>query len=111
MSLKTDAVGKEWPAVTYQVGREKIKEYANALGIDNPVHHDVEAARAAGFRMTGAMLGFPGEDYTTPATIQKSGGFGNPADRPERLKRFQWALDRTLELGLKDLRDLGQVAL
>ena len=50
MALKTDAVGKEWPATTYQVGREKIKEYANALGIDNPVHHDGEAARAAGFR-------------------------------------------------------------
>ena len=50
MALKTDAVGKEWPASTYQVGREKIKEYANALGIENPVHFDVEAARAAGFR-------------------------------------------------------------
>ena len=50
MPLKTDAVGKEWPATTYQVGREKIREYANALGIDNPVHFDVEAARAAGFR-------------------------------------------------------------
>lgn len=62
-----------------------------------------EAARAAGFQMTGAMLGFPGEDYTTPQTIQKTGGFGNPADRPERLKRFQWALDRTKALGLADL--------
>ena len=50
MALKTDAVGKEWPATTYQVGREKIKEYANALGLDNPVHFDVEVARAAGFR-------------------------------------------------------------
>jgi acyl dehydratase len=50
MPIKTDAVGKEWPATTYQVGREKIKEYATALGIDNPVHFDVEAARAAGFR-------------------------------------------------------------
>lgn len=62
-----------------------------------------EAARAAGFRMTGAMLGFPGEDYTTPQTIQHSGGFGNPATRPERLERFAWALDRTLALGLTDL--------
>jgi L-ribulose-5-phosphate 3-epimerase len=62
-----------------------------------------EAARSAGFRMTGAMLGFPGEDYTTPQTIQKTGGFGNPATRTERLERFQWALDRTLKLGLTDL--------
>ena len=49
MAIKTEAVGKEWPAITYQVGREKIKEYATALGIQNPVHFDVEAARAAGF--------------------------------------------------------------
>ncbi|MCI0640810.1 MAG: sugar phosphate isomerase/epimerase [Gemmataceae bacterium] len=62
-----------------------------------------KAANAAGFQMTGAMLGFPGEDYTTPQTIQKTGGFGDPATRPERLQRFQWALDRTLALGLKDM--------
>lgn len=62
-----------------------------------------QAAKAAGFRMTGTMLGFPGEDYTTQETIKKSGGFGDPATRPERLERFQWALDRTLQLGLKDL--------
>jgi L-ribulose-5-phosphate 3-epimerase len=62
-----------------------------------------EVARAAGFTMTGAMLGFPGEDYTTPQTIQKTGGFGNPATRPERLERFRWALDRTRALGLANL--------
>src|SRR4029077_9926312 len=62
-----------------------------------------EAARAAGFHMTGAMLGFPGEDYTTPQTIQRTGGFGDPATRAERLERFQWALDRTCALGLRDL--------
>ena len=50
MALKTDAVGREWPGSTYQVGREKIKEYANALGIDNPVHFDVGDAHRAGFR-------------------------------------------------------------
>jgi L-ribulose-5-phosphate 3-epimerase len=62
-----------------------------------------EVARAAKFRLTGAMLGFPGEDYTTPQTIQKTGGFGNPATHAQRLERFQWALDRTRALGLSDL--------
>lgn len=61
------------------------------------------AARAAGFELGGAMLGFPGEDYTTPKHIELTGGFGDPATRPERLERFQWALTRTLELGLTDL--------
>jgi len=50
MALKTDAVGKEWPAATYEVGLEKIREYANAVGETNPVHHDREAAKAAGLR-------------------------------------------------------------
>jgi sugar phosphate isomerase/epimerase len=49
------------------------------------------------------MLGFPGEDYTTPQTIQKTGGFGDPALRPERLERLRWALERTGALGLSDL--------
>jgi acyl dehydratase len=44
------AIGKQYPAVSYEVGREKIREYANAIGATNPVHHDREAARAAGFR-------------------------------------------------------------
>ena len=62
-----------------------------------------EAARASGIVMTGAMLGFPGEDYTTPQTIKATGGFGDPATRPERLERLRWALDRTVALGLSDL--------
>jgi sugar phosphate isomerase/epimerase len=62
-----------------------------------------EAALAAGFDLTGSMLGFPGEDYSTPQTIQKTGGFGDPATRPERLERFAWGLDRTLALGLADI--------
>jgi len=62
-----------------------------------------KAAKAAGFTMTGTMLGFPGEDYTTPAHIQRTGGFGDPATRPERIERFQWALNRTKELGLSDM--------
>ncbi len=50
MSVKTEAIGKEWPATRYEIGREKIGEYARVLGIENPVHFDREAARAAGFR-------------------------------------------------------------
>src|SRR5262249_11866201 len=35
--------------VVYAVGREKIREYARAVGESNPLHLDVDAARAAGF--------------------------------------------------------------
>jgi acyl dehydratase len=50
MAVNTDAIGKEFPSVTYEVGREKIREYANAVGETNPVHQDRDAAQAAGFR-------------------------------------------------------------
>jgi acyl dehydratase len=43
------AIGKTYDPVTYAVGREKIREYAAAVGETNPVHFDVEAARAAGY--------------------------------------------------------------
>jgi sugar phosphate isomerase/epimerase len=62
-----------------------------------------EAALASGITMTGAMLGFRGEDYTTPATIKGTGGFGKPEWKGERIDRLKWALDRTLALGLGDL--------
>jgi sugar phosphate isomerase/epimerase len=61
------------------------------------------AAKSAGLRMSAAMLGFPGEDYTTPQTIQSTGGFGPKELRTERLERFRWALDRVKQLGLSDL--------
>jgi acyl dehydratase len=50
MPVNQAAVGKTYPPATYEVGREKIREYAHALGITNPVHHHREAAEAAGFR-------------------------------------------------------------
>ena len=50
MPVKTDAIGKQWPAATYEVGAEKVREFANAIGAANPVHHEHEAARSAGFR-------------------------------------------------------------
>jgi acyl dehydratase len=50
MAIKTDAIGKTYDPITYAVGREKIREYASAVGETNPLHHDLDAARAAGHR-------------------------------------------------------------
>ena len=49
MALKTDAVGKTYDPQTYAVGREKVREFASAVGEEDPRHHDVEAAREAGY--------------------------------------------------------------
>jgi acyl dehydratase len=46
--VNKQAVGKSYPPAVYAVGREKVREYAYAVGETNPVHFDVEAARTAG---------------------------------------------------------------
>ncbi len=37
------------PTAPYLVGREKVREFARAVLSDAPLHHDPEAARAAGY--------------------------------------------------------------
>jgi len=49
MPVNTKAIGKTYDPVLYAVGREKIREYARAVGETNPLHLDLEAARAAGY--------------------------------------------------------------
>jgi acyl dehydratase len=48
--VDTSAKGKSYAPFAYEVGKEKIREYAQAVGEDNPVYFDRDAARAAGFR-------------------------------------------------------------
>ena len=49
MPLDPAYAGKTYPpAPPYLVGREKIREFAVAVGADDPVYLDPEAARAAG---------------------------------------------------------------
>jgi acyl dehydratase len=48
MPLNPALVGKAYPAISYEVGREKLREFAVAVGETDPVYHDEAAARAAG---------------------------------------------------------------
>jgi len=49
VALNQDYVGKVYPAgAAYQVGREKVREFATAIGDHNPAYHDVSAAQALG---------------------------------------------------------------
>lgn len=47
--MSTSAVGKVYPASVYAVGREKIREYSNAVGETDRLHFDLYRARAAGY--------------------------------------------------------------
>ncbi len=49
MAPDSGVIGKTYEPTTYAVGREKVREYASAVGETNPLHFDVEAARAAGY--------------------------------------------------------------
>ena len=50
MVLNPDFIGKAYPpSDPYLVGREKIREFAVAIGDPNPVFHDVAAAQALGY--------------------------------------------------------------
>ncbi len=50
MAIETGAVGKSFDPDVYEVGREKIREFADAVGEESTVHRDPEAAQEAGFR-------------------------------------------------------------
>ncbi|MBV7244913.1 MULTISPECIES: MaoC family dehydratase N-terminal domain-containing protein [Streptomyces] len=49
MALDQSFVGRTYPPTpAYEVGREKIREFAEAVGDPHPAYVDVEAARALG---------------------------------------------------------------
>ena len=49
VNLALDAIGKTYEPALYAVGREKVREYAYAVGETDALYLDVDAARAAGF--------------------------------------------------------------
>jgi acyl dehydratase len=50
MALNPEFIGRTYPAgPSYVVGREKIREFARAIGDSNPAYHDPEVAKALGY--------------------------------------------------------------
>jgi acyl dehydratase len=60
MPLDQSFVGRSWPPTApYLVGREKIREFATAIGATDQEYHDPEAARAIGYPDVLAPPTFP----------------------------------------------------
>jgi acyl dehydratase len=60
MPLDPSFVGRIYPPTRpYEVAREKIREFADAIGDDNPVYRDQDAARALGYPDVIAPPTFP----------------------------------------------------
>ncbi|KQQ03764.1 hypothetical protein ASG06_09860 [Rathayibacter sp. Leaf185] len=58
--MNTELVGRAFaPTEPYQVGREKVREFARAVFAMSPLHHDPEAARSAGYADVIAPSTFP----------------------------------------------------
>lgn len=60
MPLDQSFAGRSYPpSEPYEVGREKIREFADAIGDPSPVFRDVDAAKAAGHPDVIAPPTFP----------------------------------------------------
>jgi acyl dehydratase len=60
MPLNRSFVGRTLPPTApYLVGREKIREFATAIGAGDPAHHDPVSARALGYADVIAPPTFP----------------------------------------------------
>jgi acyl dehydratase len=60
MPVDPALVGRSYPpSRPYEVGREKIREFADALGDDHPAYRDPEAAKALGHPDVLAPPTFP----------------------------------------------------
>ncbi|MCD0482020.1 MaoC family dehydratase N-terminal domain-containing protein [Streptacidiphilus sp. ASG 303] len=60
MPLDPSFIGRSYPPTApYEVGREKIREFADAVGDANPAYRDPEAAKALGHADVVAPPTFP----------------------------------------------------
>ena len=51
MGVNLEYAGREYPPTApYAVGREHVCDFARVVGADHAAHHDVDAARALGYR-------------------------------------------------------------
>ncbi|MEU2897043.1 FAS1-like dehydratase domain-containing protein [Streptomyces sp. NPDC001273] len=103
MALDQSFVGRSYPPTEpYEVGREKIREFAEAVGDANPAYTDVEAAKALGhpdviapptfvfaisFKAAGLVVADPqlGLDYSRVVHGDQKFAYSRPVRAGDRL--------------------------
>ncbi|MFI8201696.1 MaoC family dehydratase N-terminal domain-containing protein [Streptomyces sp. NPDC085937] len=103
MALDQSFVGRSYPPTEpYEVGREKIREFAEAVGDANPAYTDTEAARALGhpdviapptfvfaitFKAAGQVVADPqlGLDYSRVVHGDQRFAYNRPVRAGDRL--------------------------
>ncbi|MFE6686600.1 MaoC family dehydratase N-terminal domain-containing protein [Streptomyces sp. NPDC057743] len=103
MALDQSFVGRTYPPTDpYEVGREKIREFAEAIGDPNPAYRDAEAAKALGhsdviapptfvfaitFKAAGCVIADPqlGLDYSRVVHGDQKFAYRRPVRAGDRL--------------------------
>ncbi|MEU9352165.1 MaoC family dehydratase N-terminal domain-containing protein [Streptomyces griseoloalbus] len=103
MALDQSFVGRSYPPTEpYEVGREKIREFAEAVGDANPAYTDAEAAKALGhpdviapptfvfaitFKAAGQVVADPqlGLDYSRVVHGDQKFAYNRPVRAGDRL--------------------------
>ncbi|MFL5797030.1 MAG: MaoC family dehydratase N-terminal domain-containing protein [Actinomycetota bacterium] len=49
MALNTELIGKTYDRIEFTVERDRVNQFADAIGEGDPVYRDAEAAKAAGY--------------------------------------------------------------
>jgi acyl dehydratase len=49
MPLNPDLIGKAYGEIEFTVDRDRVNQFADAIGEQDPIHRDAEAAKAAGY--------------------------------------------------------------
>jgi acyl dehydratase len=118
MAVRTEAIGKAYPASSYAVGREKVREYAAAVGETNRLYFDVDAAREAGYADVVAPPMFAvvyGARSVGPAILDPEVGI-NFAMMVHAGQEFVWGPvvvagdEITTAASVKDISDRGGMA-
>ncbi|MGQ9842337.1 MAG: FAS1-like dehydratase domain-containing protein [Spirochaetota bacterium] len=50
MAIDKKYIGKQWPTMVYEVGKEKVKEFAKAIKSSNPYYLDDEFAKNSKYK-------------------------------------------------------------
>ena len=74
--------GKEYQQVSFTVDRDRVLQFADAIGEDNPVFRDAEAARSTYFRLRKRLAeqGRLTFEVAEPITLRRNRPPGAPSE-------------------------------
>jgi hypothetical protein len=94
---------------TYEVTTTSVRMYARGIASEDPIHYDVDFAKAQGFRSIVAPLGYVGTPVYAPGTNDPTFGFPRREGGPRLNIPFKGLLDGGTETEYLDVICAGDV--